>query len=290
MGARATRTTSPRRPPPAGGVSGTASPGITINSRPPRAPRQTASRRVWRQSLPLADAPAPPPASAAAPAKRRVTIEQLLTWTYADQKAHRYLRRDTDWVLWLMDDAGLVSDWRDRRPVHCDAAAVHATVARLPEASFIITCAATGERPAPSPYDERPLGWGLDPRYAASRSAGQMPLPLPTEPADGLDDSGWHIGADGRRHEHLIKISEILGIAEEEWERAGRKRMKRAKAGHWSRFEVRYCPTRAADSPIRCRRLYMHGMTTPTRTITRSSPSCCASLRAGRVCGAGCRG
>lgn len=170
----------------------------------------------WR-----ADAPEP---------KRSVTLEQLLTWAYADQRVHRYLRRPVDWFLWALDDAGLASRAEDRRPVHHDAALVHEAVMSLGEnlAHLIFHCAATGERP------ERPT---------------EEPQPVPIEPWGAEDDFGVHEFRDAagelRRSYYMLRTAEFVLVDDgDEWTLDGRKKMKRGRPRRRrsTRVAVQYAP------------------------------------------------
>jgi hypothetical protein len=187
---------------------------------PQRRERRVTSLAGWRHSLP-STTPAAPAIPTTKPARRTVTVEQLLAWAYRDQKVHRYLRRPYDWFLWALDDAGL-AEGRDRRPVHHDAAIVHEAVIGLGEyyAHRLVHFAALGERP------ER---------------ITSEPLPESIEPSSRHQKYGWFTDAAGRRHDYVILVAEVISFEDEEWESAGRKKMRRA-ATRRTRFEVEYCP------------------------------------------------
>lgn len=185
----------------------------------------TSSRRRWREALPQ-----PPTASSPAtltertPTKRAVTVEELLTWTYAEQRAHRYLKTPQDWVLWALDESGVLElAPRDRRPVHRDAALVHeAVVARGSEAQFLaLQGALTGEWPAPCTAE---------------------PRPVPIEPFSRHDEYGRHKRPDGTLFDYCIRTLEVIQVEEEEWVVDGRKRMRRRQVKRTRKFNVQYCP------------------------------------------------
>lgn len=158
------------------------------------------------------------------PATRWITIEGLLEWTYRRQLAHRYLRSATDFFLWSADRAGIVDAPHDRRPVHHDAAIVHAHVLGLgPDvARLIIESAAVAIWP--ERVEELP-----------------RPYPYPPERADSYEETGWYVRGDGRRQHYLVRTSEIVAEPRIEAERIGRKKIRLRTVG-WDRVPVRYCP------------------------------------------------
>lgn len=206
----------------------------TSDARPGRE-RQVTSRTAWRRDLPTAPPLAAndndPPLGRPAPAKRELRLEALLEWTYRRQKAHAILREAMDWICWAMDRAGYVTNPLDHRKVHYDAVLVHEAVLALgtEAAASIVADALTSDWPE--------LIDDSDPHF------------YPVEPADRFDDHGWYTDADGRRREYLIRTAETVAIPREEYELAGRKKMRRAKIESEERVPVKYCPVICDPDP-----------------------------------------
>jgi hypothetical protein len=193
--------------------------------------RFTGSRHRWRHSLPEASVSPSAPALQTKPrSKRSVTIDDLLTWAYRDQRVHRYLRQPIDWFLWALDEAGFVENRFDHRPVHHDAALVHEAVMALGQdlAHLVFHFAATGDRP------ER--------CYAE-------PRPVPLAPTSKFDDFGWYETKSGSRRQYLLSTAEIIIVEDEEWRLDGRKKMKRGRPRKNTRVEVQYAPIGWEPSP-----------------------------------------
>lgn len=217
-------------------------PQFPVSETRPASARMVTSRAAWRRGLPTGinpalldacndDQPNDQPLGRPAPAKRELRLEALLGWAYRQQQAHRILYDQRDWLLWAMDEGGYLSNPRDRRQVHYDAALVHEAVLALgtEAAARIIECAVTGMWPE--------LVEDEDARF------------YPVEPSDKYDDFGRHVRGDGSRFQYLIRTAEIVSVPQEEYELAGRKKMRRAKAASWEQVPVRYCPLRWEPEP-----------------------------------------
>lgn len=157
-----------------------------------------------------------------------------------------------DWFLWAAGADGLLSNPRDMRPVHHDAAVVHEAVMALdrgtawdkfiergipgPSGRLLIDSAETGDWP------ERPVGADAEPRA------------VPVEPPSRTEDYGWYMaaGTDGReeRRDYWIRSAETLVYDEEEWQVVGRKKMRRGRTKR-VRVEVQYCPIAWSPDPDR---------------------------------------
>ncbi len=201
----------------------------------PASARQVTSRTAWRRDLPQA----PPvaandneaPISRPAAPKRELRIEGLLEWTYRRQKAHLILREGMDFVHWAMDRAGYVTNPLDHRKMHFDAVLTHEAVLALgaEATASIVADALTSDWP--EPIDDS------DPHFH------------PVDPADRFDDHGWYTDSGGRRREYLIRTAETISIPIEEYELAGRKKMRRAKIESEERVPVKYCPVICDPDP-----------------------------------------
>lgn len=193
-----------------------------------RRERRTTDREYWRRGL-LQSAPVPRPISTSPDPKRSLTIEQLLTWAYADQRVHKYLRRPIDWFLWALDDAGLAARADDRRPVHHDAALVHEAVMKAPEglAHLVVDCSANGIIPEP---------------------CDALPMPGPIEPTDRFDLSDSYVVADGSRRRYQIRVAEVVTEVEIGWRPKGRGKMEQYETRR-RRVEVEYCPIAWTPDP-----------------------------------------
>lgn len=187
------------------------------------------------------------------PARRHVSLLELLIWTYRDQRAHHYLKDDVDFYLRECERQGIeVGAYRiagkvvaERRPVHPDAVLVHAKVSGLYAARLIIEYAELGEQPERSIYDDRPFGWGLDPDFAAEAlDNGKLPpKPCPVEPLNRQFSTYGRHAIDGRLIDYAILIAEQVTVAEEEWRPKGRKGCGRYTAtARQVRVPVEYCP------------------------------------------------
>jgi hypothetical protein len=211
------------------------------NALPTARQRRVTSRRVWLRALPppvdpalldnANDNPPPPPPFSRPPAKRHLGLKALLGWTYRLQRAHQILREPRDWFLWAMDAAGYIDVPHDRRQLHHDAALVHEAVLGLGTdvAALVIELAVTGMWPEPDEDIE--------------------PLPCPIEPPDKYELFGRGIRADGTRFIYWKKIAETVSIPLEEWEPAGRRKMRPAKITSWQKVPVIYCPVRWDPEP-----------------------------------------
>lgn len=188
-------------------------PFLASEARPGRE-RHVTSRHAWRTGLPQApanDNDSDPGPLNRVRAKLSLTLEALIEWTYRRQLAHLILREEMDWVLWAMDRAGYIANPHDCRKVHYDAALVHEAVLALgtEPAAMVIAAALFGDWPR----------W-LDESICR---------PHPAEPRDPLDDFGYHKREDGTRFRYLKRVVEIVSVIREEYESAGRKKMRRAK-------------------------------------------------------------
>jgi hypothetical protein len=216
-------------------VAPSAVPSFSATDIRPSRERQVTSRTAWRRDLPKAPPVAAndnePPISRPAPAKRELRIEPLLEWTYRRQKAHSILHEAMDWICWAMDRAGYVTNPLDHRKVHFDAVLVHEAVLALgaEAAASIVADALTSDWPE--------LIDDSDPHF------------YPIDPADRYDDHGWYTDADGRRREYLIRTAETISITREEYELAGRKKMRRAKIESEEKVPVKYCPVICDPDP-----------------------------------------
>lgn len=196
--------------------------------------RRTTSRDQWRCSLPEPAAATTAIAQAAAP-KRSVTIEQLLVWAYAEQRVHKYLRRERDWFLWAAEellgdlspdiepqglraarlDPAAGGGGQGRRAVHHDAAVVHEAVMGLGEdlAHLVFYAAATGDFP--------------------ERFDGGEPRPAPIEASGPDDDYGVHEWRDQdgvlQRRYYVLRTAELVVLDEQEYRLDGRKKVKQGR-------------------------------------------------------------
>jgi hypothetical protein len=182
---------------------------------------------------------------------RGMTLGELLVWTYAEQRAHKYIATPRDAFLWAFDEAGLVLDPRDRRPVHRDAVTVHEAVLRPIE-----LCGDAGHAWARS---GRKRGRADPQRFCrhcaacawllieVALSGGRPerittePQPIPIEPSGTLAERGYFINATGRREHYLVRTAETFVIEEAEYAVSGRKRVRRIGTRK-VRVEVKYCP------------------------------------------------
>lgn len=196
----------------------------------------------------------PPPRPTKAAAPRHVTLLELLTWTYREQRAHRYLRREYDWFLWQSEQQGIEMAPMDRRPVHPDAALVHAAVMRevrllrrqlrqrfVPQREAV--------RQALNAAEERV---GIVVHFAEigdrPERCSTEPRPYPMEPNSERRDAFCRSTIAGERRNILVLTSEVVTVFEEEWTLGGRKKMRRS-AGGAKRVEVNYCPIEWRPSP-----------------------------------------
>jgi hypothetical protein len=233
--------------------------GVTVSPCPAagRVSRHPAAAARGLEPWPRLQTPPPPrtsPPARAPAAKRHLGIEELLVWTYRDQKAHRYLRREYDWFLWQSEQQGIEVAPTDHRPVHVDAAVVHAAVmedvrqlrrklrqrfvpdreqlqlrlnAAEERTGLVVHFAEIGDRP--------------------ERSTAE-PLPYPVEPSAAGRGEFCRATIDGERRDILLLTEEVILIEVEEWVPAGRKKMRRHLAQR-SRFEVQYCPIEWRPTP-----------------------------------------
>jgi len=181
--------------------------------------------------------------------KRTVSLGEMLHWTYAQQRAHRYLETPFDWFLYSLErePGAEISDPRDRRPVHRDAATLHAAVVAPIGACRDPTHA--GDRR--QPRNARPYCVRCAYRAALIVDHGIMgeppervatgPRPEPIEPPSTYDDYCRWKDADGAWRNAWVRTAEIITIEEPEYAVAGRKRVRRIGTKK-TRIEVKYCP------------------------------------------------
>lgn len=202
-----------------------AAPSFPSDTRPGRE-RHVTSRTAWRTGLPQAPAndndAVPGPLSRIRP-KLSLILEALVEWTYRRQRAHQILRVEMDWIMWAMDRAGYLSNPQDCRKVHYDAALVHEAVLALgtEAAAMVVQAAMFGDWPQ----------W-IDERECR---------PYPAEPRDKFDDFGYAVREDGTRFRYLLRTVETISIPQEEYEPAGRKKMRRARAETAQKVPVQSC-------------------------------------------------
>jgi hypothetical protein len=200
----------------------------------PGGQRVVTTRTAWRSGLPQAPAndndADPGPLSRVRP-KLSLGLEGLIEWTYRRQRAHAILRAEMDWVLWAMDRAGYIANPADCRKLHYDAALVHEAVLALgtEAAAMVITAAMFGD-------------W---PRWIDE----SISRPRPAEPRDPLDDFGYHRRDDGTRFRYLKRTFDIVSVPREEYEPAGRKKMRRATTETFERVPVDGCVVEWSPEP-----------------------------------------
>lgn len=131
-----------------------------------------------------------------------------------------------------MDQAGLVDGWRDRRPVHPDAALTHEAVLALGDEARSV------------------VDWVLAGEFPALPDATAAPRPVPLEPLDRYDETGRAVRPDGTWFEYLIWTREEIQRRVEyvQTGKRGKKLMQVADAG-WERLAVTYCPIRYEPDP-----------------------------------------
>ena len=210
---------------------------------------------------PLADRDRAAPETRQPPARRHVTLNELLFWVYGLQKAHRYLRREYDWFLWQTEQQGIEQAPQDRRPVHPDAALVHMAVMeevrgfrrRLRMAAGVYGQARDALQLELNAANERA---GLIVHFAElgerPERFTEIPRPYPTTPNRRFDDWAW-AEIDGERVDYVMLIDCFVTLEEEEWvtSRAGTERRGRAKL---VKVPVKYCPARVAAGEPELRR------------------------------------
>lgn len=206
----------------------------TSDARPSRE-RQVTSRRKWRQGLPQGMPAAAndndPPVARPITAKREMDLEAMLGWTFRLQRAHQIIQEPIDVFLWMADQADLLTNPADRRPLHVDALIVHEAVRALgtETAMMVIQAACLNDWPQWMDIEEC--------------------RPYPVEPRDRYEDHGWYVDADGKRAEYVKKTFEYVSIPKEEWEAVGRKKMKRTKADSNEKVPVDGCLVRWDPEP-----------------------------------------
>lgn len=143
---------------------------------------------------------------------------ELLIWTYRDQRAHRYLRREADWFRFMA--AAAAEPDEPRPPVHADAALVHANVLELGEhaARLVIAHAANAEVPV---------------RCDEPTTCG------PTI-ADRCRDRYGRALYQGELIDYRLAVAERIPMAVPIFERRGRKRVRTGERVEIA--EVVYCP------------------------------------------------
>jgi hypothetical protein len=183
------------------------------------------------------------------PARRHLSLEQLLAWAYRDQRAHDYLRSESDWFLWQSEQMGIEMAPRDTRPLHPDAAIIHYAVmeevrrvrralrvarfkgknfgaltlelnAAEQQAAIIIDFARRGERA----------------EYCTTE-----PTPRPTIAPNRRDYDYCRGTVGGELVDILVLTAEVVSVETEEWVVHGRKKLRRVAAGR-QRVEITYCP------------------------------------------------
>lgn len=112
------------------------------------------------------------------PARRQVTLWQLMQWAYQRQNVHTRLKTPKQLLLWLLTQMGALPEDERGSPVTWDAAVVHAAVTELSEeqAALLIGQASLGELPEP-PEDRPPTpgpAW-VDRRGLAANETYETP-------------------------------------------------------------------------------------------------------------------
>jgi hypothetical protein len=98
----------------------------------------------------------------------------------------------------------------------------------------------------------RPRRWSLPRRCSAIGRVwidGSISRPRPAEPRDALDDYGYHKADDGTRFRHLKRTVDIVSVPREEYEPAGRKKMRRARPETFERVPVECCVVEWSPEP-----------------------------------------